>query len=190
MAKTTLDDHWKDMCTSGDGIRENSETFKISSLQEAEIFAAYIGRYGDSICSGYDVCDHLRNVFNYSHVHSTSNRINGKLLNAYIDLELTYLFMMKDSLLASSTHNRLRNMGKTNLGSVLDDFDLFSGKMDILYSLSAFSFRIRAFWDKYMGVLFLLYEEQKYEKYVKAKSRKTLNTPKSGQVFPFIYDRA
>ena len=108
----------------------------------------------------------------YSRVHSKSDRINGKLLNAYVDLELTYLFMMKDTLLAGGTHNRLHDTGKIEMGSVLEDFELFSGKMNILYSLSAFSFRIRAFWDKYMGMLFLLYENQKYEKYIKARSRK------------------
>lgn len=156
----------------GKALHKDTEMFRISTLQEAERFAAYISRYGDSTCLGYDIRDHIRNIYNYSRIHSTSNRVNGKLLNAYIDLELTYLFMMKDSLLAGGIHNRLHDTGKTMLGSVLDDFDLFSGKMDILYSLSAFSFRIRAFWDKYMGVLFLLYEDQKYEKYVKATSRK------------------
>ena len=39
-------------------------------------------------------------------------------------------------------------------------------------ALSALSFRARAFWDKYMGILFLLYEWSKYEKFVRAKSRK------------------
>ena len=153
-------------------MHKDTETFQISSLQEAEAFATYISCYGDSTCLGYDIRDHIRNIYNYSRVHSTSDRINCKLLNACIDLELTYLFMMKDSLVAGGTHNRLHDAGKTALGSVLDDFDLFSGKMDILYSLSAFSFRIRAFWDKYMGVLFLLYESQKYEKYIKGRRRK------------------
>ena len=154
-------------------MHKDTEMFQVSSLQEAEDFATFVSRYGDSTSLGYDIRDHIRNIYNYSHFHSTSDRINGKLLNAYIDLELTYLFMMKDSLLAGSTHNRLQHTGKTALVSVLNDFDLFSGKMDILYSLSAFSFRLRAFWDKYMGVLLLLYENQKYEKYIKAKSRKS-----------------
>ena len=157
---------------TGEGMHEDTETFQISSLQEADDFAAYVSRYGDSNSLGYDVRDHFRNIYNYSRVHSTSDRVNGKLLNAFFDLELTYLFMMKDALLAGGTHNRLNDTGKTTFGSVLDDFDLFSGKMDILYSLSAFSFRLRAFWDKYMGVLFLFYENHNYEKYIKAGRRK------------------
>ena len=154
-------------------MHKDTETFKIASLQEAEAFAAYISRYGEAASSsGYDMRGPILNIYKYSRVHSKDDRINGKLLNAYIDLELTYLFMMKDSLSAGGTHNRLHDKGKTTLGSVLDDFELFSGKVEILYALSAFSFRMRAFWDKYMGVLFLLYEDKKYEKYLGDKSRK------------------
>ena len=157
-------------------MHKDTETFKISSIQDAEAFAAYISRYREATSSpspsGYDMRGPILNVYKYSRVHSKNDRINGRLLNAYIDLELTCLFMTKDSLLAAGTHNQLHDKGATASGSVLDDFQLFSGKVDILYSLSALSFRMRAFWDKYMGVLFLLYEHQKYEKYVDDRSRK------------------
>ena len=157
---------------TGEEMQDDPETFHITSLQEAERFAEHLTRYGQSTSSTYDVRDHLQRIYKYSSVHSEDDRINGKLLNAYVDLELTYLFMMKDFLSAGGTHNRLFDTGKIELDSVLDDFDLFAGKMDILYSLSAFSFRIRAFWDKYMGVLFLLYENEQYEKFIKSRSRK------------------
>ncbi|MYA88097.1 MAG: hypothetical protein F4X97_06540 [Boseongicola sp. SB0662_bin_57] len=55
---------------------------------------------------------------------------------------------------------------------MLDDFSLFSEKMDTLYYLTALCFRIRAYWDKYMGVLFLLHEHERYDQYVSSKSRK------------------
>ena len=96
--------------------------------------------YGETSSSGYDIRGPILNIYKYSRVHSKVDRINGKLLNAHIDLELTYLFMMKDSLLAGGTHNRLHDTGKTAVGSVLDDFELFSGKLDILYALSALFF--------------------------------------------------
>ncbi len=153
-------------------MHKDTATFRIASLQEAEKFSEHLSRYEESASPPYDVRDHLQNIYKYSRVHSEDDRINGKLLNAYVDLELTYSFMMKDFLFAGDTYGRLHDIGKTGLDSVLDDFELFSGKMDILYSLSALSFRIRAFWDKYMGVLFLLYENQKYEQYIKARSRK------------------
>ncbi len=77
------------------------------------------------------------NIYMYPQTHCEDNRINGKLLNAYIDLELTYLFMMRDVHLAGGTHNQLHSAGKTESGSVRQDFELFSGKMKILNALSA-----------------------------------------------------
>ena len=157
---------------TGEGVFEETERFRITSLQDAVNFSAFISRYGDSTISGYNVCDHIRNIYKYSRIHCEDDRINGKLLNAYVDLELTCLFMSKDVHLAGSTHNQLHTKGKIASGSVLEDFELFSGKVDILNALSALSFRIRAFWDKYMGFLFLLYEWQKYEKFIQARSRR------------------
>ena len=157
---------------TGEELQDVPETFHITSLQEAEKFAEHLSRYGELTAPVYDTREHLRNIYKYSHIHSEDDRTRGKLLGAYVDLELTYLFMMKDSLSAGGTHNRLSDTGKIGLDSVFDDFELFAGKMDILYSLSAFSFRIRAFWDKYMGVLFLLYENEQYEKFIKSRSRK------------------
>ena len=156
----------------GEGKFKETEPFRITSLQDAEDFARHLGRYGASIVDGYNVCDHFRDIFTYSRTHCEDERINGKLLNAYVDLELNYVFTLKDVHLAGGRHNQLHNSGKLASASVLEDFELFSGKLDILCALSALSFRVRAFWDKYMGILFLLYEHDKYEKYVKAGSRK------------------
>ena len=151
---------------------QEPEPFRITSLQDAEDFATCISRYGEATIPGYNVCDDIRNIYKYSRTHCDDDRINGKLLYACVDLELTYLFMMKDVSLAGGRHNQLHSRGKIASGSVLEDLELFSGKTDILYALSALSFRIRAFWDKYMGILFLLYEYEKYEKFIKARSRK------------------
>ena len=153
-------------------MHENTETFKIASLPEAEAFAAHLRRYakatrGEATSTPeHDICDPILTLYNYSRVYSKDDRINGKLLHAYVDLELTCLFMLKDVLLAAGAHNQLHDDGKTALASVLDNFELFSGKMDILYALSALSFRMRAFWDKYIGMLFLLYDNENYDKYV------------------------
>lgn len=48
--------------------------------------------------------------------------------------------MTKDCLFAGGTQNRPQDSGKVVLNSVSNDFQLFSGKMDILYSLLAFEF--------------------------------------------------
>ena len=106
--------------------------FRITSLSDAEDFGSYISRYGETTISGYNVCEHIRNTYKYSRIHCDDNRTNGKLLHAYIDLELTYLFMMKDVHQAGGTSNQLHTKGKIASGSVLQDFELFCGKMDIL----------------------------------------------------------
>ena len=46
------------------------------------------------------------------------------------------------------------------------------GKMDTLEHLTAFALRCRAFWDKVMGVQFLLCDPAKYEAFAKNSSRK------------------
>ena len=168
-----------------EGSIRDAELFRINSLQEAANFATYLSRYGDSIISGYNICDHIENTYNYSRMHSENDRSNGKLLHAYLDLELTNLFIMKDMSLSGGTNNQLNNRGKIASTSVLEDFELFSGKIDILYALTALVFRLRAFWDKYMGMLFLLYDCQKYEKFIKAKSRKNYFV-KSAHDWPII----
>ena len=156
----------------GDDAHQETRTFQIKSLQDAEDFAVLLSRYGERTFPGYSIREHIRNTYNYSRIHSDDERINGKLLNAVVDLELTYLFMMKDSQLAGGIHNRLDDAGKIVSTSVLQDFDLFSGKVDILYALSALSLRLRAFWDKYAGVLFLLYEFQEYDNFIGARRRR------------------
>ena len=168
-----------------EGSIRDAELFRINSLQEAANFATYLSRYGDSIISGYNICDHIENTYNYSRMHSENDRSNGKLLHAYLDLEFTNLFIMKDMSLSGGTNNQLNNRGKIASTSVLEDFELFSGKIDILYALTALVFRLRAFWDKYMGMLFLLYDCQKYEKFIKAKSRKNYFV-KSAHDWPII----
>ena len=170
---------------TGEGKIYDAAPFRINSLQEAADFARYISRYGDSINSGYNVYDDIVNYYNYSRIHSEDEHINAKLLRACVDLELTSLFMMKDLDLAAETHNQLHNRGKIASASVLEDFELFSGKANTLYALSALSFRTRAFWDKYMGVLFLLYDWQKYEKFIDARSRKKCFL-KSARTWPEI----
>ena len=44
---------------TGERVFEETEPFRISSLQDAVSFATYISRYGESIVSGYDVSDHI-----------------------------------------------------------------------------------------------------------------------------------
>ena len=174
---------------TGEGKIYDAAPFQINSLQEAADFARDISRYGDSINSGYNVYDDIVNYYNYSRIHSKRDeRTNGRLLHACVDLELTFLFMMKDLDLAAGTHNQLHDRGKiaSASASVLEDFELFSGKATILYAFLSLSSRTRAFWDKYMGVLFLLYDWEKSEKFFGAKKSRKKCFLKSARTWPKI----
>ena len=153
-------------------------TFRINSLQDAETFETFLNKYCSRTCGSRDTipAGYFATLFHYTRDH----RLCGKLLAAAVDLELTYIFMMRDSLGAAGVWNQAFSPGHPNPTSVLDRFDSFAGKIDILYNLAAFAFRCRSFWDKFMGILFLLYDEDNYESFVKAKSRKKYFKERAG----------
>ena len=147
-------------------------TFQIRTPDEAENFENFLNQYYRSPSvgevNGIVPENYIKTLYLYCHEH----RKNGRLFYAVIDLELTYLFMMKDCFAAGGVLNQLLTKDKFPVESILENFQNFSGKMEVLYRLNSFAFRCRAFWDKYMGVLILLYEREKYDEYSKAKSRK------------------
>ncbi|MYA88096.1 MAG: hypothetical protein F4X97_06535 [Boseongicola sp. SB0662_bin_57] len=96
-------------------ISQDIEPFQIGSRQQAENFADFVSRYGSATFQPYNISDEIRNIFEYARFHSNDNRVNGKLLNAYIDLEQTYLFMLKDSIYVQGISNRLQKDGKNGL---------------------------------------------------------------------------
>lgn len=144
-------------------------TFSINSKAEAQLFSTMLSQYWKSSGAGsrdddtflsdlYDICEHLNP--------------GRKIFTSVMDLELTYLFMMKDVMQAGGVWNQKFSKGKLEGGSILDDYGKFRGKVDILEGFTSFTYRCRAFWDKYMGLLVLMYAPDDYEKYCSAKSRK------------------
>ena len=102
---------------------DNTEPFKITSIDEAIAFSTYISNYGGNIFPQYDIKNSIQNVYNYSRNHCEDPQVNGKLLSAFVDLEIIYLYMMKDVSVAGGVHNDLNAMGKIGTGSVLRDFE-------------------------------------------------------------------
>ena len=146
-------------------------TFRLNSLQDARTFEAFLSRYYVQKCgTGSEPAhaDFLSVLFSHFRVQRQDNR----LFMAVVDLEITYLFMMRDTRSAAGVWNLAFSPGHPQPKSVLHGFDSFAGKVDILYSLTGFSLRCRSFWDKYMGILFLLYDRRNYEKFMRSKSRK------------------
>ena len=154
-----------------DGIPADVRTFQIRTPDEAEKFENFLNQYYRSssreVMIGIVPENYIKTLYLYCHEHHK----NRRMFYAVIDLELTYLFMMKDCLSSIGVWNQLFAKDKFPVESILGDFQLFSGKMEILYGLNSFAFRCRAFWDKYMGVLVLLYEREKYDEYVDAKNK-------------------
>ncbi|MCY3885819.1 MAG: hypothetical protein OXG24_13010 [Gammaproteobacteria bacterium] len=152
----------------------DTEPFSISSVEEAQQFEKLIHLYKSQVIglaitdgSGTDIL--LSSLYQLCQTHCY---FDNRLFYAFIDLQITFLFMYKDSMQAGGTWNSRFTPDHPQADSVLQDIQVFSGKLDILYSLNAFAFRCRAFWDKYLGILFLLYDKENYDKYSKSKSRR------------------
>ena len=148
----------------------DSGEFVIRSSREAQALQLRLGGYRERRCGGTDLLrpGYLRDLF----LHAQREGANRLFAAAY-DLEITFLFMEVDTCEAAGTHNLQFAPGRAHEDSVplLDDA-AFGGKMDNLGHLTAFALRCRAFWDKVMGVLFLLCEPAKYEAFTRASRRK------------------
>ena len=151
--------------------QEEKTTFSIQSLEEAKQFESLFNRYAaaKTNTSGDPAAkDYLTTLYSYCQEHCAS----GRLFNAVVDLEFTYLFMHMDVCRCAGIWNERFSPKHPQADSVLQDLHKFSGKMDILCSFNSFAFRCRSFWDKYLGILILLYDEEKYDQYFKGQSRK------------------
>lgn len=150
----------------------DERVFMIRSLDDACSFENCLGRCYEAIkqakLDGGFPRSYMRSVYAACEQHDEG----GRLLSAVIDLELTYLFMMKDVMSSGGVWNTaFADRGNGGV-SVLEDSDSFLGKVEILYGLTSFALRCRAFWDKWMGVLVLLYSTEAYDAYCKARSRR------------------
>ena len=146
-------------------------TFSIQSLQEAKRFESLFNKYAAAktgVSGNPDTKDYLTTLYLHCQEHCTT----GHLFNAVLDLEFTYLFMHVDVGVCAGLWNERFSPKHPQVESILQDFHKFSGKMDILCSFNSFAFRCRSFWDKYLGILVLLYDEEKYNQYYKGQSRK------------------
>ena len=148
----------------------DSSEFVIRASREAQAFQLRLGHYRKRRCGNDDLLrpGYMRDLFSYADREGAT-----RLFGAVYDLEITFLFMERDIGPAGGIHNLQFAPGRRHESSVplLDDA-AFAGKMDTLHGLTSFALRCRAFWDKVMGVLFLLCEPARYEGFAKASRRK------------------
>ena len=151
-------------------MNASPETFAIRSTQEATRFEAFLHQYTSSRnppLSGIIPA----NLISRLHSHCTKNS-NQRLFYAILDLELSWLFMLRNSLTPAVLWNQVLSSNRDDPKSILDDFPTFCARMEILDSFNSMSLRMRACWDKYMGALILFHEPDKYDTFVDASSRK------------------
>lgn len=94
----------------------------------------------------------------------------SRIMAALIDLKLTFHFFANDFSYAGGVYNEQLHMnvleGKT-------EAQITASKILFLRYLNAFILRCRSFWDKAMGVLILVFNPNKYETYLKNRSRRS-----------------
>lgn len=145
------------------------QTFRITTQHEAEIFENFLNKYcRDRLRINDDLIKPPYIGKLYSVGEETQSQ---RLFWAAIDLELTYIFLARDTGIAGMTHNQINAAGKAEVPSVFSDSALFASKLDVLCAYTSLAYRCRAWWDKFMGVLILMYAEGKYDRYMGGKSR-------------------
>lgn len=143
-----------------------TQEFTITSREEAELFVLRNGetlaKYGNgvvhiSLADAFTTCQHLEN----------GSKVFASIFDIYINTTLVWI----DNWELGCTVNEVKPGDQVG-ASVLDRPDLFAIRMREHRYATSFVFRYRALWDKLMGLLILLAEPTKYERYVSAKSRK------------------
>ena len=144
--------------------------FIIRSGCDAQALQLRLDQYRKRRCGGGDPLPpgYLLDLFSYAQSEGAN-----RLFVAVYDLEIAFLFMEIDICSVAGTHNLQFAPGRPSADDVpLLDAAAFAGKMDILEHLTAFTLRCRAFWDKTMGVVFLLCDPSQYDRFARASSRK------------------
>lgn len=149
-------------------------TFDIDSRSAAVRFQSLLNDYHAYVRGSRDgaTVGIPAGLFGTVYTLARAGRINRRMLWAVIDFELTYLSMMRDVDGAVNVWVGRFNPARPKPASVLEDFSAFAGKLDILHNMTSFALRCRAFWDKAMGILFLIYDDSNYEAFAGSSSRK------------------
>lgn len=132
---------------------------RIDSRQAAELFGNRIERYctNNEIFHGHilDLADAFDELAKPKH--------NPRSFPAYLDLYLQDIALQKD---VTTIANEVNREYKTK---AIDDF--FDQRMNLYIASSNAVHRIRAMWDKLMGLTVLLNWPDKYDEFCKSKSR-------------------
>ena len=161
-------------------MTDSAITFDIDSPAVARRFQSLLNAYYVSSRLSEEPSTVPADLFATVDTLSRTGRQDRRLLWAVIVFELTYLSMMRDIHGALDVWAGRFSPESPKPASVLDDSHAFAGKLDILYNMTSFALRCRAFWDKTMGILFLLYDDSNYQAFAQSASRKRFFRKRAG----------
>ena len=146
------------------------DTFSIKSNKEAVQFEAFLHQFLSSAHPSLKgIIPEKLLSFLYAYC---ADQDKLRLFYAVLDLDLVWIFMVKESHLPAGLWNEVLSEHRNDPKTILDDFVTFRTRMDVLDSFNSITLRCRACWDKYLGALVLLHDPANYDRFAKASSRK------------------
>jgi hypothetical protein len=144
------------------------EEFAIQSRKEAEEFDSLLWKWQQerhgapmrymSLPAVWDVCQ--------------EDTEGGRLFAAAIDLRINLALLPGDLLVVADVLERDESGGRTPADSILEDPEHFFERMDLLHASLDYVLRLRAVWDKLMGLFVLLIAPAEYQRFTNSQSRK------------------
>lgn len=92
----------------------------------------------------------------------------GRIVASILDLKFTHQFACDDFMRSGVAYNEARQAKAANPD---DPSAEIAKRIEMLNHSQSFALRIRAFWDKYMGLLVLLLNAEVYERFLSAPTR-------------------
>lgn len=153
------------------------ENFVISTKEEADKFEEYLHAVHDKRleCPGKIIFG-LGNIFDVC--HSFKKEYGSRIFMAILDLAISQTNCtceLDDCIRIWNNYFPANNIyGNTVQSSILESQSFFEGKLFFQRYLNSFVFKFRAHWDKIMGLYFLVWKYDLYQKFIQARKKKKM----------------
>jgi hypothetical protein len=144
------------------------QAFPLSSPDEIAAFEAHLDEYVARFTS-HQSFRHFSLVRCYECLQSDPN--GSKIFASLVDIRIGLALLYCNSSVLSRLFNKTlpTTDNNTQVFSELEAFDL---RMEMHSHANAYVLRLRSLWDKFMGILVLRLEPEKYEYFASAKRKK------------------
>ena len=144
---------------------EQSQRFTLHNRDEVDTFETMLHKHVEAETHLPFHSLNLTRAFDYCMAQKENG---GTLFAALLDLKITIAFLFIDAIKYAPDFNALNRKDGSN---ILEDETLFNKKMKMLHHNIDLAVRYRAFYEKLMGIVILLYNPSQYDKF-DCKSRK------------------